>query len=141
MDKLLIDGRQSLSGSVRISGAKNSVLPMLCASVMASEGHVELENVPHLQDVTTTTRLLTQMGVSVTMDEFMNISLNPSTIHNLYAPYELVKTMRSSILVLGPLLAKYGEAKVSLPGGCAIGMRPVDMHLDALQKNGSKYIC
>ena len=77
------------------------------------------------------------MGVSVTMDEFMNISLNPSTIHNLYAPYELVKTMRSSILVLGPLLAKYGEAKVSLPGGCAIGMRPVDMHLDALEKMGA----
>jgi len=137
MDKLLIDGQQSLSGSVRISGAKNSVLPMLCASVMVSDGKVELENVPHLQDVTTTTRLLTQMGISVTMDEFMDISLDPSTIHNLYAPYELVKTMRSSILVLGPLLAKYGEAKVSLPGGCAIGMRPVDMHLDALQKMGA----
>ena len=137
MDKLLIDGQQSLSGSVRISGAKNSVLPMLCASVMVSEGQVELENVPHLQDVTTTTRLLTQMGISVTMDEFMDISLDPSTIHNLYAPYELVKTMRSSILVLGPLLAKYGEAKVSLPGGCAIGVRPVDMHLDALQKMGA----
>ena len=137
MDKLLIDGQQSLSGSVRISGAKNSVLPMLCASVMVSDGQVELENVPHLQDVTTTTRLLTQMGISVTMDEFMDISLDPSTIHNLYAPYELVKTMRSSILVLGPLLAKYGEAKVSLPGGCAIGMRPVDMHLDALQKMGA----
>ena len=137
MDKLLIEGQQSLSGSVRISGAKNSVLPMLCASVMVSDGQVELENVPHLQDVTTTTRLLTQMGISVTMDEFMDISLDPSTIHNLYAPYELVKTMRSSILVLGPLLAKYGEAKVSLPGGCAIGMRPVDMHLDALQKMGA----
>ena len=137
MDKLLIDGQQSLSGSVRISGAKNSVLPMLCASVMVSDGQVELENVPHLQDVTTTTRLLTQMGISVTMDEFMDISLDPSTIHNLYAPYELVKTMRSSILVLGPLLAKYGEAKVSLPGGCAIGMRPVDMHLDALKKMGA----
>ena len=137
MDKLLIDGQQSLSGSVRISGAKNSVLPMLCASVMVSDGQVELENVPHLQDVTTTTRLLTQMGISVTMDEFMDISLDPSTIHNLYAPYELVKTMRSSILVLGPLLAKYGEAKVSLPGGCAIGVRPVDMHLDALQKMGA----
>ena len=134
MDKLLIDGQQSLSGAVRISGAKNSVLPMLCASVMVSDGRVELENVPHLQDVTTTTRLLTQMGISVTMDEFMDISLDPSTIHNLYAPYELVKTMRSSILVLGPLLAKYGEAKVSLPGGCAIGVRPVDMHLVALQK-------
>ena len=137
MDKLLIEGQQSLSGSVRISGAKNSVLPMLCASVMVSDGQVELENVPHLQDVTTTTRLLTQMGISVTMDEFMDISLDPSTIHNLYAPYELVKTMRSSILVLGPLLAKYGEAKVSLPGGCAIGMRPVDMHLVALQKMGA----
>ena len=137
MDKLLIDGQQSLSGSVKISGAKNSVLPMLCASVMVSDGQVQLESVPHLQDVTTTTRLLTQMGISVTMDEFMDISLDPSTIHNLYAPYELVKTMRSSILVLGPLLAKYGEAKVSLPGGCAIGMRPVDMHLDALQKMGT----
>ncbi len=137
MDKLLIDGQQPLSGAVRISGAKNSVLPMLCASVMVTDGQVELENVPHLQDVTTTTRLLTQMGVSVTMDEFMNISLDPSTIHNLYAPYELVKTMRSSILVLGPLLSRYGEAKVSLPGGCAIGMRPVDMHLDALEKMGA----
>mgnify|MGYP001280492854 CR=1 FL=1 len=137
MDKLLIDGQHSLSGSVRISAAKNSVLPMLCASVMVSDGQVELENVPHLQDVTTTTRLLTQMGVSVTMDEYMEISLDPSTIHNLYAPYELVKTMRSSILVLGPLLAKFGEAKVSLPGGCAIGMRPVDMHLDALEKMGA----
>ena len=137
MDKLLIDGQQPLSGSVKISAAKNSVLPMLCASVMVSDGSVELENVPHLQDVTTTTRLLTQMGVSVTMDEFMDISLDPSTIHNLYAPYELVKTMRSSILVLGPLLTRYGEAKVSLPGGCAIGMRPVDMHLDALEKMGA----
>ncbi len=137
MDKLLIDGGQSLEGSVKISGAKNSVLPMLCASVMSSEGSVELKNVPHLQDVTTTTRLLTQMGVSVTMDEFMNINLDATTIHNLYAPYDLVKTMRSSILVLGPLLSKFGEAKVSLPGGCAIGMRPVDMHLDALKKMGA----
>ena len=138
MDKLLIDGGQSLAGAVKISAAKNSVLPMLCASVMSSKGSVKLENVPHLQDVTTTTRLLTQMGVSVTMDEFMNIDLDASTIHNLYAPYDLVKTMRSSILVLGPLLAKYGEAKVSLPGGCAIGMRPVDMHLDALKKMGAE---
>ena len=138
MDKLLIQGGQSLSGSVKISGAKNSVLPMLCASVMPSEGVVQLENVPHLQDVTTTTRLLTQMGVSVTMDEFMNISLDPSAIHNLYAPYDLVKTMRSSILVLGPLLSRFGEAKVSLPGGCAIGLRPVDMHLKALEKMGAE---
>ena len=138
MDKLLIQGGQFLSGSVKISGAKNSVLPMLCASVMSSKGAVELENIPHLQDVTTTTRLLTQMGVSVTMDENMNISLDASSIHNLYAPYDLVKTMRSSILVLGPLLARFGEAKVSLPGGCAIGLRPVDMHLKALEKMGAE---
>ena len=138
MDKLLIQGGQPLLGSVKISGAKNSVLPMLCASVMSSDGDVELENVPHLQDVTTTTRLLTQMGVSVTMDEFMNISLDSSTIHNFYAPYDLVKTMRSSILVLGPLLTRFGEAKVSLPGGCAIGLRPVDMHLKALEKMGAE---
>jgi UDP-N-acetylglucosamine 1-carboxyvinyltransferase len=105
---------------------------------MSSDGAVELENVPHLQDVTTTTRLLTQMGVSVTMDEFMNISLDSSTIHNFYAPYELVKTMRSSILVLGPLLTRFGEAKVSLPGGCAIGLRPVDMHIKALEKMGAE---
>ena len=138
MDKLLIQGGQSLSGSVKISGAKNSVLPMLCASVMPTTGVVQLENVPHLQDVTTTTRLLTQMGVSVTMDEFMNISLDPSAVDNFYAPYDLVKTMRSSILVLGPLLSRFGEAKVSLPGGCAIGLRPVDMHLKALKKMGAE---
>ena len=138
MDKLLIEGGQPLSGSVKISGAKNSVLPMLCASVMSSDGAVELENVPHLQDVTTTTRLLTQMGVSVTMDEFMNISLDSSNLYNFYAPYDLVKTMISSILVLGPLLARFGEAKVSLPGGCAIGLRPVDMHLKALEKMGAE---
>ena len=138
MDKLLIEGGQPLSGSVKISGAKNSVLPMLCASVMSSDGAVELENVPHLQDVTTTMRLLTQMGVSVTMDEFMNISLDSSNLYNFYAPYDLVKTMRSSILVLGPLLARFGEAKVSLPGGCAIGLRPVDMHLKALEKMGAE---
>jgi UDP-N-acetylglucosamine 1-carboxyvinyltransferase len=137
MDKLLIQGGQPLSGSVKISGAKNSVLPMLCASVMPTKGVVQLENVPHLQDVTTTTRLLTQMGVSVAMDEFMNISLDPSAIHNFYAPYDLVKTMRSSILVLGPLLTRFGEAKVSLPGGCAIGLRPVNMHLQALEKMGA----
>ncbi len=138
MDKLLIQGGQPLSGSVKISGAKNSVLPMLCASVMSSKGAVELECVPHLQDVTTTTRLLTQMGVSVTMDEFMNISLDSSSIHNFYAPYDLVKTMRSSILVLGPLLTRFGEAKVSLPGGCAIGLRPVDMHIKALEEMGAE---
>ena len=138
MDKLLIEGQQSLSGSVRVSSAKNSVLPMLCASVMVTDKSVTLENIPHLQDVTTTTRLLTQMGMSVVMDEFMNINLNPETLDNFYAPYDLVKTMRSSILVLGPLLTRFGEAKVSLPGGCAIGMRPVDLHIDALKKWAQK---
>ena len=106
--------------------------------MMASNTCVTLKNIPHLHDVTTTVRLLRQMGVSVTLDDKMNIELDPSTIKNYYAPYDLVKTMRSSILVLGPLLAKFGNAKVSLPGGCAIGSRPVEMHLDALEKMGAK---
>ena len=138
MDKLIINGMIPLNGEVSVSGAKNAVLPMLCASVMASNTCVTLKNIPHLHDVTTTVRLLRQMGVSVTLDDKMNIELDPSTIKNYYAPYDLVKTMRSSILVLGPLLAKFGNAKVSLPGGCAIGSRPVEMHLDALEKMGAK---
>ena len=137
MDKLIINGMMPLNGEVSVSGAKNAVLPMLCASVMASHTCVTLKNIPHLHDVTTTVRLLRQMGVSVTLDDKMNIELDPSTIKNHYAPYDLVKTMRSSILVLGPLLAKYGQAKVSLPGGCAIGTRPVEMHLDALSLMGA----
>ena len=137
MDKLIIKGMNPINGEVSISGAKNAVLPMLCASVMASDGCVTIKNVPHLHDVTTTVRLLSQMGVTVTMDEQMNIELDPSTMDNFYAPYDLVKTMRASILVLGPLLAKFGLAKVSLPGGCAIGTRPVEMHLDALVKMGA----
>ena len=137
MDKLIINGMVPLNGEVSVSGAKNAVLPMLCASVMASNTSVILKNIPHLHDVTTTVRLLRQMGVSVTLDDNMDIQLDPTTIKNFYAPYDLVKTMRSSILVLGPLLAKYGEAKVSLPGGCAIGTRPVEMHLDALSKMGA----
>ena len=138
MDKLIINGMIPLNGEVSVSGAKNAVLPMLCASVMASNTCVTLKNIPHLHDVTTTVRLLRQMGVSITLDDKMNIELDPSTIKNYYAPYDLVKTMRSSILVLGPLLAKFGNAKVSLPGGCAIGSRPVEMHLDALEKMGAK---
>ena len=138
MDKLIINGMVPLNGEVSVSGAKNAVLPMLCASVMASNTCVTLKNIPHLHDVTTTVRLLRQMGVSVTLDDKMNIELDPSTIKNYYAPYDLVKTMRSSILVLGPLLTKFGNAKVSLPGGCAIGSRPVEMHLDALEKMGAK---
>ena len=137
MDKLIIKGRVTLNGEVSVSGAKNAVLPMLCASVMASNGSVTLKNIPHLHDVTTTVRLLRQMGVSVTLDDNMDIQLDPSTIDNFYAPYNLVKTMRSSILVLGPLLSKFGSAKVSLPGGCAIGTRPVEMHLDALSQMGA----
>ena len=137
MDKLIIKGSKPLIGEVSISGAKNAVLPMLCASVMASTPSVTINNVPHLHDVTTTLRLLSQMGVSTTMDEMMSITLDPSTITNYYAPYDLVKTMRASILVLGPLLAKYGQAKVSLPGGCAIGSRPVEMHLHALEQMGA----
>ena len=137
MDKLIINGNKPLSGEVSVSGAKNAVLPMLCASVMASDTCVTLKNIPHLHDVTTTVRLLRQMGVSVTLDDNMDIQLDPSTIKNFYAPYDLVKTMRSSILVLGPLLARYGQAKVSLPGGCAIGTRPVEMHLEALAKMGA----
>jgi len=105
---------------------------------MASNSNVTLKNIPHLHDVTTTVRLLRQMGVSVTLDDNMDIQLDPSTINNFYAPYDLVKTMRSSILVLGPLLSKFGSAKVSLPGGCAIGTRPVEMHLDALSKMGAE---
>jgi UDP-N-acetylglucosamine 1-carboxyvinyltransferase len=138
MDKLIIKGRVPLNGEVSVSGAKNAVLPMLCASVMASNSNVTLKNIPHLHDVTTTVRLLRQMGVSVTLDDNMDIQLDPSTINNFYAPYDLVKTMRSSILVLGPLLSKFGSAKVSLPGGCAIGTRPVEMHLDALSKMGAE---
>ena len=138
MDKLIIKGAKTLVGDVSISGAKNAVLPMLCASVMATKTNVTINNVPHLHDVTTTLRLLSEMGCTSSMDEMMSVELDPSTINNLYAPYDLVKTMRASILVLGPLLARYGHAKVSLPGGCAIGTRPVGMHLDALAKMGAE---
>lgn len=138
MDKLIIKGMNPIKGEVSVSGAKNAVLPMLCASVMVSESFATIKNAPHLHDVTTTVRLLTQMGVTITMDEEMNIELDASTMDNFYAPYDLVKTMRASILVLGPLLAKFGSAKVSLPGGCAIGTRPVEMHLNALAKMGAK---
>ena len=138
MDKLIIKGANTLVGDVSISGAKNAVLPMLCASVMATKTNVTIKNVPHLHDVTTTLRLLSEMGCTTSMDEMMSVELDPSTINNLYAPYDLVKTMRASILVLGPLLSRYGHAKVSLPGGCAIGTRPVGMHLDALAKMGAE---
>ena len=128
MEKLLIKGGSALKGEVRISGAKNSVLPILAASLLSSE-EVVIGNVPHLQDVTTTISLLTEMGATISIDEKMKVSINAASVNSLYAPYEMVKTMRASILVLGPLLSHFGKAKVSLPGGCAIGSRPVNLHL------------
>jgi UDP-N-acetylglucosamine 1-carboxyvinyltransferase len=136
MEKLLIIGGQSLKGEVRISGAKNSVLPILAASLL-SDGEVILGNVPHLQDVTTTISLLTEMGAILSIDEKMKVSINASSVNKFYAPYEMVKTMRASILVLGPLLSHFGEAKVSLPGGCAIGSRPVNLHIEGLKAMGA----
>ncbi|WP_305909084.1 UDP-N-acetylglucosamine 1-carboxyvinyltransferase [Methylomarinum sp. Ch1-1] len=136
MDKLLITGGKRLDGELRISGAKNAALPILAATLL-SEYPVTIGNIPHLHDITTTMELLGQMGVQLTVDEKMNIEVDCSTIRKYEAPYELVKTMRASILVLGPLLARFGEANVSLPGGCAIGTRPVDIHLDALAKMGA----
>ncbi len=136
MDKLLINGGTRLDGELRISGAKNAALPILAATLL-SEHPVSVGNIPHLHDITTTMELLGQMGVQLTIDEKMNIEVDCSEIHKYEAPYELVKTMRASILVLGPLLARFGEANVSLPGGCAIGTRPVDIHLDALSKMGA----
>ncbi|MCB1828027.1 MAG: UDP-N-acetylglucosamine 1-carboxyvinyltransferase, partial [Coxiellaceae bacterium] len=136
MDKLKITGGIPLRGDVRISGAKNAALPILAATILASEP-VTLSNVPHLNDVTTTMELLGRMGVSLMIDEHMKIEINPNGIDKFVAPYELVKTMRASILVLGPLLTRYGQAEVSLPGGCAIGSRPVDIHLDGMRKLGA----
>ena len=131
MDKLIIVGGKPLSGEIKISGAKNAALPILAATLLA-QAPVTIANVPHLQDVTTTMRLLGSMGVQLTVDEHMKIEVDSAQIENFYAPYDLVKTMRASILVLGPLLARYGKAEVSLPGGCAIGSRPVDIHLKGM---------
>ncbi len=137
MDKLLISGGKPLAGELRISGAKNAALPILAATLL-SEYPVTIGNIPHLHDITTTMELLGRMGVQLTIDEKMNIEVNSNTIDKFEAPYELVKTMRASILVLGPLLARFGEAHVSLPGGCAIGTRPVDIHLSSLEKMGAE---
>lgn len=136
MNKLLIQGGVKLDGQVRISGAKNAVLPILAGTLLA-EGTAIVENVPHLHDVTTTVELLGAMGVHVVIDEKLSIEVDSSTIETYTAPYELVKTMRSSILVLGPLLARFGQADVSLPGGCAIGSRPVNLHIKGLQDMGA----
>ena len=136
MDKLQINGGIALEGEIRISGAKNATLPILAGALLA-DGSVTVGNVPHLQDVTTTIELLGRMGVSVTVDERMRIEVDPTTIREYFAPYELVKTMRASILVLGPLVARFGHADVSLPGGCAIGARPVNIHVAGLQAMGA----
>ncbi len=136
MDKLVIEGPCQLSGSVQISGAKNAALPILMGCLL-SETPVTLSNVPHLKDVTTTIQLLATMGVEVMFDEHLNIEIDASNITTKEAPYELVKTMRASILAMGPLLARFGEAKVSLPGGCAIGSRPVNIHIEGMQKMGA----
>jgi UDP-N-acetylglucosamine 1-carboxyvinyltransferase len=137
VDKLMIGGGRQLRGEIRISGAKNAVLPILAATLLADEAST-ISNVPHLFDVTTMIRLLGQMGVEVVVDERMNVEVDPRPIRDFQAPYELVKTMRASILVLGPLLARYGRADVSLPGGCAIGSRPVNLHVKGLKALGAK---
>jgi UDP-N-acetylglucosamine 1-carboxyvinyltransferase len=136
MDRLLIQGGAALEGDVRISGAKNAALPILAATLLA-EGPVSVGNVPHLQDVTTMIELLGRMGVSVTIDDKMRVEVDASTLRECVAPYELVRTMRASIVVLGPLLARFGRADVSLPGGCAIGARPVNIHVAGLQAMGA----
>lgn len=137
MDKLLITGGARLDGEIRISGAKNAALPILAATLLA-DGPVTIRNVPHLHDITTTMELLGGMGLQLTVDEKMNIEVDSSTICEFFAPYELVKTMRASILVLGPLLTRFGRADVSLPGGCAIGSRPVNLHLQGLAAMGAE---
>ncbi|MBP7616787.1 MAG: UDP-N-acetylglucosamine 1-carboxyvinyltransferase, partial [Steroidobacteraceae bacterium] len=136
MDKLQIQGGTPLEGEIRISGAKNAALPILAGTLLADSA-VTVSNVPHLQDVTTMIALLGRMGVDVTIGERMHIEVDPTTLREPYAPYELVKTMRASILVLGPLIARYGRADVSLPGGCAIGARPVNIHVAGLQAMGA----
>ncbi len=137
MPKIVISGGRPLSGDVTISGAKNAVLPILAATLLADEP-VSIGNVPHLHDVTTTMELLGGMGVQLVLDERMKIHIDPRPADRYFAPYELVKTMRASILVLGPLVARFGQAEVSLPGGCQIGSRPVDQHIRGLQALGAE---
>lgn len=137
MDKLIVSGGSSLNGEIRISGAKNAALPVLIASLLTDEP-IQISNIPHLHDITTTLELLGQLGVVVQVDEKMTIQADAGPVTQVRAPYELVKTMRASILVLGPLLARFGEAEVSLPGGCAIGSRPVNLHIKGLQEMGAE---
>ena len=137
MDKLIIEGGHSLNGYLSSSGAKNSALPILASSLLL-EGKLTLSNIPHLKDVTTMIEVLGSMGANITLDDDMNLEINTSDLKNQVARYELVKTMRASVLVLGPLLAKFGKAEVALPGGCAIGSRPVNLHLDCMKKLGAE---
>jgi len=136
VDKLLVEGGVALTGEVAVSGAKNAALPILCAALLTAEP-LMVENVPHLRDVSTMLTLLAQMGVDVAMDETLGVELRATALREPVAPYDLVKTMRASVLVLGPLVARCGEARVSLPGGCAIGLRPVDQHVKGLQAMGA----
>ena len=137
MDKLVIGGGKPLSGDVRVSGAKNAALPLMCAALLTPEP-LTLSNAPHLKDVSTMVRLLAQMGVEVSLDDRLGLSLRAARVSDPLAPYDLVKTMRASILVLGPLVARCGAARVSLPGGCAIGLRPVDQHIKGLEALGAE---
>ena len=137
MERLLIRGGRRLTGEIRISGAKNAALPIMAATLLG-DGPSVVGNIPDLHDITTTMELLGRMGVRLTVDERMRVEIDPGPISNHHAPYELVKTMRASILVLGPLLARYGEADVSLPGGCAIGTRPVNLHVEGLRALGAE---
>jgi UDP-N-acetylglucosamine 1-carboxyvinyltransferase len=137
MDKLIIQGGVPLSGEIRVSGAKNAALPLMCAALLTRE-QLTLSNVPHLRDVSTMLRLLAQLGVEVSLDDRLGLLLRAERRPEPLAPYDLVKTMRASILVLGPLVARCGEARVSLPGGCAIGSRPVDLHIKGLETLGAE---
>ena len=138
MQKIVVQGGQRLEGEVRISGAKNAVLPILCATLLA-DAPVRITNVPRLHDVLTTAKLLAGLGAGV-VHEGDVLSVDPRSVDRHVAPYELVKTMRASVLVLGPLLARFGDAEVSLPGGCAIGSRPVDLHIKGLQALGAEIV-
>jgi UDP-N-acetylglucosamine 1-carboxyvinyltransferase len=133
MEKLLIRGGSTLSGKIKCSGAKNAALPMIAATILCDE-KITLKNLPYLQDITTIFELLGSMGSEILLDENMDFTICSANLKDIEARYELVKTMRASILVLGPLLAKYGKARIALPGGCAIGTRPVNFHLDALKQ-------
>ena len=137
MDKLIVSGGTPLRGEVHISGAKNAALPVLIASLL-TEQTLTISNIPHLYDITTTLKLLAQLGAELQVGEHLTVEANAAKVNNLVAPYELVKTMRASILVLGPLVARFGEAEVSLPGGCAIGSRPVDLHIKGLTQMGAE---